>query len=564
MKKFLFSLIILILSTCFAYSQSLLTDDNIYIGEKYKTSDTQLKRYFIHNNYILSFKAQGDKITIQTNSLSELSLVSDSLYKDFPSKFKPEELIEIQNRFYFFYSVWKKKKHRLYAREINVEKCAFEGEGKIVIEIDRKVTSSIGAPADGVHPINSFDFSTTADGTKLLIQYRVLHKIVEQYNINDELGVNVFDSKLNLIWGTTVSIPYNTRKISHIIKEIDTRGNIYLISLVFKDNSQKATKTYGMINYRLELIKIKAETGELTFVELKLNNNKLIKHISLKEDTEGTMIAAGYSCYGGEKGNKLNLVNSVFQINFENNISNYKVSSHNFPVDIINQNAHKKDIKYTNDLVEEGKTPTYFGLGLKDISITTDGGTLILGEKFYNTSVPYVIPTPSFYFLGSIKGLHYCEILVTKLNKDGSLAWTKKIPKRQILTGVNSWKTIKWLDFNGPTSLGKSYKYFSSNGEISFIFMDHIDNLSIKSNEYPKAQKHNLSKSDDLLVLCKMSELSGEYKKVPLFSPNNVKNMIIDVFNIEAIQTTTPGTYVMEVKKKAPSKQTMMLKLELK
>jgi len=123
----------------------LSPDYSFNVSEPYQVYDAAKKYYFSKDQQILTVKPWKKYLVIQKFDVDGLNLLSKKEYKDLPDNYVVEGMIEMQDKYYFFYSSWsgKKTKHeRLYYREINFETGEFTGEPVKIIDVAGKLAGS--------------------------------------------------------------------------------------------------------------------------------------------------------------------------------------------------------------------------------------------------------------------------------------------------------------------------------------------------------------------------------------------------------------------------------------
>jgi len=169
-----------------------------------------------------------------------LTLLKIKVYDDFPKGFMVEKCIKLKDRFFLFYSLWdkEKEKEQLFVREIDAEKCSFKDKGKLVFDVDGKVTGALAQT--GFYSFNTmdkFDIISSFDESKLLIKYRKNPQIKNDDKSKDVIGFMVFDENLNSLSSKDVTMPYTEKKMDNLDYAIDADGNTYIASLIYRDNS---------------------------------------------------------------------------------------------------------------------------------------------------------------------------------------------------------------------------------------------------------------------------------------------------------------------------------------
>ena len=125
-------------------AQEKLSENKIQMGKPYPVVDADEKNYFTYNDLVIGVKITDNKFTLQTYNTNKLTLEKIKVYEDFPKGFQLEEFVELNDRFFLFYSLWdkSKQKEQLFAREIDINSCSFKEKGKLVFDVAGKISGS--------------------------------------------------------------------------------------------------------------------------------------------------------------------------------------------------------------------------------------------------------------------------------------------------------------------------------------------------------------------------------------------------------------------------------------
>jgi hypothetical protein len=191
-------------------------------------------------------------------------------------------------------------------------------------------------------PVSKFNIQKSYDEDIILIQYRKKPTIKNDDNSYDIIGLAVFEEDMTEISNKEVKMPYTESKMNNLDYSIDSRGFMYILSMVYKDNTQKLTNKEGNVNYGIELLRIDACSSEITHTPIKLGDNIYLNEIVLFNQKDNGMICAGY--YTNNK-KTLNNANGVllFELNKDGDLSN-KVT-YEIPVEVLNMYKSKMDQK---------------------------------------------------------------------------------------------------------------------------------------------------------------------------------------------------------------------------
>ena len=157
--------------------------------------------------------------------------------------------------------------------------------------------------------VQKFSFRVSEDSSKILVQYRLKpHKKRNSVNF-DDIGFQVFDTSLNLIWKEMLPMPYTESNMSLLDFYTDYQGVGYLLAKVADDPNKGISlrrRKDETPNYHIELFRI--ENGSTKFEVTKINlEDKFIHSIKL-EEAGGKLVGGGFY----NKGNSYNSVDGIF------------------------------------------------------------------------------------------------------------------------------------------------------------------------------------------------------------------------------------------------------------
>lgn len=558
MKKSYLVFLILFAFSFNSHSQVTASEDYSYeVSEPYEVIDGR-KFYFTHQDKMVSIKINRKTFYIQqfdTKTLKELKRKEYDIKSIFPKKFRSEGVIKIHDKIHYFYSPESgiKTHHEgLYYLTIDVNSAEIIGDAVKIVDSDEKLLGSFLSSASitkksdpNVVYGDEFDFFKSQDSTKILIQYR--KKLKEERNTEspDIIDVSVFNSDLSPIWNKEFTMPYTEKQMDLYDFSVDNEGNAYILSKVFNDdsNKDKKKKKDEMANYHIELFKLSPDENEITKTKIELDGI-FINGISLFESGNNQLFCAGYY-------NKGLLENSLFG-KYQNKDSAHgvviiKVSkegdlletiTHEIPLEVINMYVDKK-AQEKNKKKDEDNEAELQNMELRDLIIYDDGSLAMVGEQ-YNSVWHYDAQNGM-----STTVYHYNNILITKINADGSLAWMNKIPKRQV----------------GTSSLGgMSYTYLSTSSDHYLLFLDNVKNMELAKDKYP--HRHSNGKGG-YFTSYKIHDASGEVTKSSVFDTRN----LTDDFNAHQFSTdrvikTSDSQFIVEVYKKG--KEDVLVKVSIK
>jgi hypothetical protein len=509
-------------TVCNAFAQG----PEVKLGTPYPVIDAPQKYYFSKNNEVLAVKIDKKKYVLQKLSTNKLTEISRMTYEDFPKGFSFERIMEYHGRYYILYTLDDKKEKvfNLYSREIDFAKGTFIDLGKKLLSIKDE---SLG-----------FEYNSSFDETELLIKYRVKPEKRNDNISYDIIGFNVFDENLSMVWQKEVTMPYTEKKMNNIDYSIDNKGNAYILTTVYDDNTTREKKRgEEKANYHIELLKVEAQTGTINIAPVQVDT-KFISKIWLFDSAKGYMTCSGFY----DNGSKADAVDGIFffKVNAEGKI--YDLKSFEIPLAIINQYINER-AQRKNEKSEEKDEAQLRHLELKKIITEEDGSLLLIGQQEWletrtvtTTNHNGGTTTRTYYIY------HADDLLVTKVDPSGRVDWMKKIPKRQTSSfymGSRSYQYIK---------TGKSYTFF-------FLDTDKNDNLSM--DQFPaRAGTGPVS-----LTAYALDHLNGVSKRIKILNIKDVQGMELYQYANDRILQIDEQNIVIEFYKK--KKQDILVNVKL-
>lgn len=526
--KYLFSFMLLALP-CLLLAQKRL---EYKVSKPYRVIDAAEKYYISDptSQQVLMLKRDGKTVFMQLFDPVPMKEVKRNKIEDLPKGYVIEEIVPLEDRLYLFFSVWDKagKAEQLFYKEIDVENCRFKGKEKRIITVDGKIQgASLGYLYWwSVHTVDKFSFLRSLDKSKLLIQYlRVPEKRNNAVNF-DKIGMFVYDETLTELQSGEVTMPYTEKQMDNIDFHLNNQGVPFMLAKVYDDNTTRASKGTGKnrtINYHMECFKIDIPNDKIKITKIEVNNS-YVWDVLLYENAQEELYCTGvYETVLNKNedgsGNKNGLF--VFKMEADGTLSGQKF--YEIPLEILNLYRNLGEQKANERKNEKGKS-RLSGLNLRSVLSQDDNSILLLGERYYR--VYHTSRNGSYYTY------HYEDVLVTKINSDGSLAWMNKIPKRQ------GGRRVKGA---------MGFRHYKMNGKHFIIFIDNPKNLALSVDKLPKPYGDG---GHGLFCAWALEDATGKAEQKIMFDTKDVDGQYtIKQFSTDRLLRISEDLFLMEAYK---------------
>ncbi len=501
------------------------TGVNITLGKPYPVIDADVKIYFRKGNEILSVKNENRKFTLQKFDALKLTALKTKVYEDFPKNFQLEGIKKVRDSYYVFYSLYENENEQLFVREIDFAGGQFKSAARKIITVPEKISGS------------KFNFYFSSDSSTMLVQYRVKPDVRDDSKSYETIGAYVYSEDLKEQWHDSFKMPYTEKKMNTLDYSVDSNGRVYMVISVYKDDStDKKKRGEDEANYVLQILKYNGPAKQPIKTKVEVAD-KFIHTIWLYENSaQDYMICAGFY----NSGKNASSVDGILTLKLGYEDKAYDIVAHPIPLAILNQNATRKE-KRKNGKDEDDSKGEFKNLILDGVEIQKDGSVILMSEQYY---------TKSHYTSNQNGGgssyisYHFEDILVAKIEANGSLAWMKKLPKTQMgLRGQG----------------GMSYRFFKGEGTHHFVFVDNERNKDLTPDEPPAI--HSDGKGG-FITRYTIDDKTGDVSKVYMVNLRDVKG--VEVYQFWPGRTILYGfdTFIFEAYKKG--KEDMLIKMQMK
>lgn len=516
----------------FSFSFSFLSAQNTFdykVSKPYKVIDAYSKSYFsnVEKGKMISIKIDKKAVYIQTFDTETLKEIKREKFNDFPKKYSLSEIKKIQDKIYFFYTTWDKKTkiQQLFAREINFDKCSFIGPAKKIFELNERVY---------------FSYLYAHSQDKILIQCRKKPEKVRDAINYDKIGLYIFDENLNQLVGNEIEMPYTEKQMDNIDYHVDREGNPYLLAKVRADGSNKDFLGKGKnktVNYHLELIKIDVKNKNIKITKIELDKYQ-IASIWLYEGVDKSILCAGF--YNKEENSSKNADGAfLFKMDEDGLITDKNF--YEIPVEILNQ--YEKKITQKKNNKKDKKDKAEFGsLVMRKLIVQPDNSILLVGEQYFVVQHTY---TDSNGNTQTRYSYHYYDLLITKIDPNGELAWMRKLPKRQVGSA-------------GRGGMGAKHMYID--GNHYFVYLDNVKNMELTLDKRPAVHS---DRRGGFLTAYRLNNETGNVEKVSIFNTLEIKEKYkLYQFQTKRMLAVSENEFVIEFYKK--QKEDVLVKIKIK
>jgi hypothetical protein len=381
--------------------------------------------------------------------------------------------------------------------------------------------------AFGFGSLPKFEIKTSLDKSKIMILYRLKPEVKNDSKNKDIMGMFVYDTSLEKIWGEEKTMPYTEKDMDNLNYGVGNKG--YIFTLI----RNKPEEKYEILAFNQDGMESK---------DLGISTDMYLHNLKIVETSEGIVRCSGFYANGIEF--KVGFGGGSFVINTDgiftftmdgdgNVLSKNKIP---FELDFMKKYLSDRQKKKVEKREAEGKGGI-IGLQMIDFKMQEDNSFVIVGECQYVSVEPWGTNLSATVY-------HYANIVAAKLSENGEIVWIKKLPKNQAgLNGIG----------------GMSLKYMNNLGKHYFLFLDNNKNAQLSSTEVPAAHKDGLG---GILVAYIIDDASGDVEKHSLVDLVNVNGKKLYQFNVSRIFEGSDGVLMTESYLK--KKQDGLVKMEVR
>jgi hypothetical protein len=500
------------------------------VGEPYPVVDAAVKSYASKDGNVVSFKMTKGEVTLQKFDGPGLAQTSVKVYEDFPKGTVYEDDIDGNDYVFLLYSVWDRSNQteQLFIRKIDKSTGDFDGDGTRIIAVDGKVTGGDG---------NKFKLAQSFDKSKILVYYRKKPESRNDKINKDVIGLYSFDKDLNKLWGKDVEMPYTEARMDNIDYAIDGKGNVLILTEVLKEGETRKYSRDDEPNFTYQLVVVSESGVDVNASDVDVNG-KYVTQVNFYEGKDDALLLAGF--YGNKRGRQ---VDGLFYCSVSSDGKQTGFKTYEIPTDVIKQFMSQRAQDRMEKKEDKGKDIGLTNMRIREITFEKDGSVLISAEEYYMV-VRHDSKTNMTYY-----DHHYKDILIAKIDKNGELAFWKKMPKYQYAGGTASPL------YRG----GMGYRLVDTQKYYYFMFLDNVKNLELALNKPPVKHQDGYG---GFLTAYQVDKATGEVKKLSILDTRDAKGYNLYQFNTERIVMISDN--VMAIEAYIKKKQDMMVSVTIK
>ncbi len=311
------------------------------------------------------------------------------------------------------------------------------------------------------------------------------YKNLDEGSKQEKILYYLFDAYSDEVISGEIVIPYPDDKFQLRKIMVSNAGQIYVLGKFFKVNRVKTPDDFGFKLYHFV-------PGEAKGAEVAVELGALfITDLTLKIDRDENLFLAGFYSHRSTD----QIIGTCF-FRFDDGLNEVLRSSQRFNDDFLNRFMKERQI-------DRGKELQNFYLD--NIILRSDGGVLLLAERFYTTSNSYV---DMYGYWVDQRIYHFDEVIVNSVAANGDLEWSAVVPKRQ---QSERRERLSYIDIVSGANLFLIYGY-EQRREPHTMYTNSIDfdgkvssrSILIKNNGYddifyPRSSEQ-ISNTEALLV----------------------------------------------------------------
>ena len=347
-------------------------------------------------------------------------------------------------------------------------------------------------PTKSINRDGEFDYHISRDSSRIL----VYNELPYDKGKPERFAFQVYDEQFNSLWKKEIALPYPDEKFRVEEYRVDKNGNVYLLGVIYEDGRRTRRKGKPTYQYTILAYTNNGEDFEEYSIDLKDN---FITDLTFRIGNDGNLICSGFYSEKGTfsiKGTYFFRLNSQTKEIYNKNL---KAFDFEFLTEYLSDRGKAKALKAekNDDSKREAELYRY---SLDELIIRSDGGALLIAEQFFVEERTYREPYNPTGFNNRMQTVYYYnynDIIVVNINPNGEIAWSSRIPKRQVTTNDGGYYS--------------SYAHSIVRDKIYFVYNDNRRNF-----EYDNKRIYNFDGRSSYIALTEVNR-DGTTKTYPLY-----------------------------------------------
>lgn len=374
------------------------------------------------------------------------------------------------------------KTNMLYLQRYN-ESCLPDGDPKLLSKIViQKAWKKAG----------SYSVISSANGDFFCVEYDIPGKKDD----NDRFVYKIFSKNFDLIQEGEYEVPYESKISSISRRYISNTGDYFLSCNIYDIGDKKKVKDLASLD-KVILLHIKKD--EIEEMVMEIDGRRAIE-MNYSSDGKGIMTFTGLY---GEKTDRG--IKGIFYYRYD--FINKKLIDSGFEPfskDFITSDWNDKQKAKAQKKEDKGKgAPQLYNYEIRGLMTQSDGSIVGLMEQYWvqviTSTDPKTGATSTTYIY------HYHDLIVYKIQKNGTFEWVKKMPKTQVSRNDNGFLS--------------SVSSFMKDGKMIIVFNDNLKNYNPKGEYNGENISTSYSKKTSVVAYAEVDLESGEIDRKLAFGP---------------------------------------------
>lgn len=407
---------------------------------------------------IANLSIKNDKYSIFKFNRNTCALESEKVVEVIDSSTigNSEIIAELGNNYYRIYSY----SHRLqetdylFYDKIDLGTSSVTLANQKMIQTDRIVAMW----QYGCTYYKKYKFFFNADTSMMLVKYRHEPEETKEKKRFERLGLQVFDSNMNKVWGKELVMPYEYRIMDCNDFSLDYQGNVYILAKIYTSERRKEKdNATGKPGYHYEILKYTKESDQPIITSIDLEDYFIHDYSLVESSTHEMIVTFTYS--NDPNGNSAKGF-FLARLDQSGKLSKHMDGYYEFPVEEL-QKFESADIQRKME-----QAAGFFELpflAIKEVISKPDKCIFIAFEEHY--------VHPSSKIFGTYRvseNFNFNDIIGCKINPDGKLLWIRKIPN--MYGGYAGFADV-------------SFKLFTDTSGYYFLHLDNRKNWDISPDK---------------------------------------------------------------------------------